>query len=94
MPELKYLFLSFYISLESSITFIHKNQHYVILKDDLNDSLVDKSPCEHFIYSGQHESVYIFQKNGSYVVFLIKCIFDDKEPMTLISLNNHFSPLM
>lgn len=83
MPELKYLFPLFCISLESSITFTHKNQHDVILKEGFNDSLVNKSPCEHFIYSGQHESV-ILQKNSSQI-FLIKYIFDDKEPMTLIS---------
>lgn len=55
----------FYISLEPTINFTHKNQYDVILKDGFNDSLGDKLSCEHFIYSGQHESVDILQENSS-----------------------------
>lgn len=73
VAELNCLCPLFYKSHESSIAFIYKNQNNVVFKkESFNDSLEDRSPCEHFIYSAQHESVGIGWKISLNVFLMIK----------------------
>lgn len=66
MAELEHLFPLFYIFHEALIAFYpQKSTQYGFPKDSFNESFLDKSPFEHFIYSGQHESVGILWKISS-----------------------------